>query len=234
MLNSIARQHNEIRQLLEEKGQEHRFEGIQVEVLNGVGEFLTPFKHASEDLEGDRYPTINSVLLWSHRLRRHCEPRCGDPLYMQHIRRRAGELLDEKMIISPIHKIATFLSPRFKTLKVYFHEKPFKNALKRCRMFLEWEDTPDLIEPDEIQRYMQSHFNLEECSENVLGFWGAHSHDFPLLSMLARAVLCVPATSASSERAFSSAGRVLEARRNRLNPGTVDSILFLHSASKQP
>lgn len=118
MLNSIARQHNEIRQLLEEKGQEHRFEGIQVEVLNGVGEFLTPFKHASEDLEGDRYPTINSVLLWSHRLRRHCEPRCGDPLYMQHIRRRAGELLDEKMIISPIHKIATFLSPRFKTLKM--------------------------------------------------------------------------------------------------------------------
>ncbi|KAL2103393.1 hypothetical protein ACEWY4_000261 [Coilia grayii] len=261
MLNSIARQHNEIRQLLEEKGQEHRFEGIQVEVLNGVGEFLTPFKHASEDLEGDRYPTINSVLLWSHRLRRHCEPRCGDPLYMQHIRRCAGELLDEKMIISPIHKIATFLSPRFKTLKMLPPDESLavqaearrlttalipalqaqstqstsqENALKRCRMFLEWEDTPDLIEPDEIQRYMQSHFNLEECSENVLGFWGAHSHDFPLLSMLARAVLCVPATSASSERAFSSAGRVLEARRNRLNPGTVDSILFLHSASKQP
>ena len=49
--------------------------------------------------------------------------------------------------------------------------------------------------------------------------------------MLARGVLCVPASSASSERAFSSAGRVLEARRNRLNPGTVDAILFLHSAA---
>lgn len=99
-------------------------------------------------------------------------------------------------------------------------------------MFLEWEETPDLIEADEVQRYMQSHFSLEECNEDVLAFWRAHCQDFPLLSMLARAVLCVPATSASSERAFSSAGRVLEARRNRLNPGTVDSILFLHSASK--
>ncbi|KAL2088094.1 hypothetical protein ACEWY4_016922 [Coilia grayii] len=253
MLNSIARQHNEIRQLLEEKGQEHRFEGIQVEVLNGVGEFFSPFKHASEDLEGDRYPTINSVLLWSHRLRRHCEPRCGDPLYMQHIRRCAGELLDEKMIISPIHKIATFLSPRFKTLKMLAPDESLavqaearrlttalipalqaQKCTEKAQNVPGMEDTPDLIEPDEIQRYMQSHFNLEECSENVLGFWGAHSHDFPLLSMLARAVLCVPATSASSERAFSSAGRVLEARRNRLNPGTVDSILFLHSASKQP
>jgi predicted YcjX-like family ATPase len=72
MMNSIARQHSEIRRLLEEKGQEHRFDGIQVEVLNTVGEFLTTFKHASVDMEGERYPTINSVLLWYHRLRRHC------------------------------------------------------------------------------------------------------------------------------------------------------------------
>ncbi len=46
--------------------------------------------------------------------------------------------------------------------------------------------------------------------------------------------LCIPfpATSASSERTFSSAGRVLESRCNRLNPGTVDAILFLHSERK--
>ena len=118
-MNSIARQHSEFRRLLEEKGQEHRFDGMQVEVLNAVGEFLTPFKHASEDMEGDQYPTINTVLLWYHRLRRHCQSRYSDPLYMQHIRRRAGELLSEKMIFSPIHKIAAFLSPRFKTLKMF-------------------------------------------------------------------------------------------------------------------
>ena len=48
----------------------------------------------------------------------HCEPRCGDPLYMQHIRRRASNLLVNKMTISLMHKIATFLSPRFKSLKM--------------------------------------------------------------------------------------------------------------------
>ncbi len=40
---------------------------------------------------------------------------------------------------------------------------------------------------------------------------------------MAQAVLCIPATSASSEHAFSSAGCVIEACQNRLNPETVDS-----------
>ena len=100
---------------------------------------------------------------------------------------------------------------------------------------MEWEDTPDLIEPDEIERYLNSHFSPEQCQDDgkaLLKFWHDQSSTFPRLSMLARAILCVPASSASSERAFSTAGRVLEARRNRLNPGTVDSILFLHSEGK--
>ena len=100
---------------------------------------------------------------------------------------------------------------------------------------MEWEDTPDLIEPDELERYMKTHFSAEQCRDDgkaLLKFWRNQSSTFPLLSMLARAVLCIPASSASSERAFSTAGRVLEARRNRLNPGTVDSILFLHSEAK--
>ena len=97
---------------------------------------------------------------------------------------------------------------------------------------MEWEDTPDLIEPDEVERYLQAHFTANQCQDDaILEFWQDQRLTFPLLSMLARAVLCVPASSASSERNFSSAGRVLEARRNRLNPGTVDSILFLHSAA---
>ncbi|CAL8371929.1 unnamed protein product [Gadus morhua 'NCC'] len=134
---------------------------------------------------------------------------------MQHIRRRAGELLSEKLIISPIHKIAAFLSPHFKTLKMLSpdeslavqvearilttalipnlqvqsaqstsqaadgtsateREEVEENLLKKRRMFQEWEDTPDLIEADEIQRYMLSHLSLEDCTEDVLGFWRDH------------------------------------------------------------
>ncbi|KAK5865251.1 hypothetical protein PBY51_016428 [Eleginops maclovinus] len=123
MLSSIAKQHREIRELLKEKGQEHRMERIQVEVLTTISEFLSLFRDASEDMEGDRYPTLNTVLLWRHRLGAHCEPRFQDPDYMRHIRSRASELLNEKFIITSTHKIATFLSPRFKSLKVLSHEE---------------------------------------------------------------------------------------------------------------
>ena len=121
------------------------------------------------------------------------------------------------------------LSPPF----LFFYIIIPELALKRRRMFVEWDDTPDLIEADEVQRYLQAHFTVDQCQDDtVLQFWKDQRFTFPFLSMLARSVLCVPASSASSERAFSSAGRVLEARRNRLNPGTVDSILFLHSAAR--
>ncbi len=80
---------------------------------------------------------------------------------------------------------------------------------------MEWDDIPDVIVPVEEQCCLQTHFTVNEYQEDVLVFWRDHHYTDPLLSMLARAVLCIPATSASS--AFSSAGRVLKACRNRLN-----------------
>ena len=118
MIDSVAKQHNEILELLKQKEQEHRIEGIQVEVLDTIGEFLSYFKDASDDLEGERYPTINSVVLWFHKLKAHCAPHSGDPEYMQYIRNRAGEVLKNKFVIKPTHKIAVFLSPRYKSLKM--------------------------------------------------------------------------------------------------------------------
>ncbi|GAA6109549.1 E3 SUMO-protein ligase ZBED1-like [Tachysurus ichikawai] len=81
---------------------------------------------------------------------------------------------------------------------------------------------------DEVQRYIKGQFFWD--GEDILSFWQLQSPAFPMLAKVSKMILCIPATSASSECTFSSAGRVLEARRNRLNPGTVDAILFLHSA----
>jgi hAT family C-terminal dimerisation region len=47
--------------------------------------------------------------------------------------------------------------------------------------------------------------------------------------MLARNVLCIPVTSASSEGAFSAAGYTVSERRTRWDPETVDSLLFVRS-----
>lgn len=106
---------------------------------------------------------------------------------------------------------------------------------KRPRVdFAEWaDDAADVGLTNELKRYLAAHFTLDDCDEDrLLEFWERQAPTFPRLRASARRILCVPASSAASERTFSSAGRVIEASRNRLNPGTLDSILFLHSARK--
>lgn len=57
-----------------------------------------------------------------------------------------------------------------------------------------------------------------------LMFWNANSKEFPLMSQVARRVLCISASSAQSERDFSSVGRTLTDARTRLSPGKVEAI----------
>ena len=66
----------------------------------------------------------------------------------------------------------------------------------------------------------------------ILTWWKNQKQDFPKIAQLARKYLAIPATSASSERVFSTSGRTLENRRNGLAPQNVDSLLFIHDNSK--
>lgn len=63
--------------------------------------------------------------------------------------------------------------------------------------------------------------------EKLLSFWKHHENEIPKLAVFAKRVLCVPVTSASSERNFSAAGYLTQERRTRLKPSTVDNLLFL-------
>ncbi len=119
MMQSVSKQYREIQQALQEKDQLHRMDGIQLDVLNTVTEFLLPLKTASEEMEGDTYPTIQLVVLWFFKLKKHCEPQYGDPEYMVYIRAQATQLLNEKMSISVIHKLGMFLCPRFKSWRCF-------------------------------------------------------------------------------------------------------------------
>lgn len=93
-------------------------EGIFQDQLMHLIEFLTLFKLAINELEGEKYPTIHMVLLWFFKLKRHCEPKFGDPSYIVLLHAHASSLLDEKMLLTSTHKVGTFLCPRFKSLKM--------------------------------------------------------------------------------------------------------------------
>ena len=77
-----------------------------------------------------------------------------------------------------------------------------------------------------MARYMEA--DLLEVKEDPLIWWKEHQYEYPLLSQLAKRYLCVPGTSVSSERVFSTAGDIITAQRSALLPEHVDQILFLN------
>ena len=99
--------------------------------------------------------------------------------------------------------------------------------------FADWEDDPAMTEnktvDDEITDYISSRLAEKPDPDNVLQWWRFNKDRFPALSKLARCILCIPASSAPSERAFSVCGRIMEERRTCLTPQAVSDILFLNS-----
>ncbi|KAK0151881.1 Zinc finger BED domain-containing protein 1 [Merluccius polli] len=63
--------------------------------------------------------------------------------------------------------------------------------------------------------------------QDPLAWWRVHNVNFPWLSKLARKYLCIPATSAPSERLFSASGNIVTCQRASLKPAKVDMLVFL-------
>jgi hypothetical protein len=79
---------------------------------------------------------------------------------------------------------------------------------------------------EEIDRYLLCDVPK---SKNPLDFWRTFKEKLPHLAAVACMLYAITASSAPSERNFSAAGRVIEARRTRLNPFTVDCLLRVRS-----
>ena len=65
---------------------------------------------------------------------------------------------------------------------------------------------------------------------NPLDWWRLHQHRFDLLALLARRILCIPATSAPSERVFSTAGHTITKLRASLSSSNAAALIYLHDS----
>lgn len=87
----------------------------------------------------------------------------------------------------------------------------------------------DRVVDEEIHKYFLTVIPKGEVeSFDILQFWKNHSATSPNLAELAKKILCIPATSVSSERAFSHAGILVNAKRSSLGPSVINKTLFLH------
>ena len=58
--------------------------------------------------------------------------------------------------------------------------------------------------------------------------WKSREGSMPILAKVAKGTLCVPGSSAPSERVFSKAGQLLNKRRAALKSKSVDMLVFLN------
>lgn len=69
---------------------------------------------------------------------------------------------------------------------------------------------------------------LLERKANPISWWQEKREVLPLLYNQALIYLSAPVGSVASEQMFSEAGTVNSAKRNRLNPETTETLIFLH------
>lgn len=82
---------------------------------------------------------------------------------------------------------------------------------------------------EEIHKYFLTVIANDDIEGfDILKFWNDHSKTLPSLAEVCKTFLCIPVTSTSSERAFSYAGLLINAKRSSLSPNVVERTLFIH------
>ena len=85
-------------------------------------------------------------------------------------------------------------------------------------------DTPT----EEISTFFAEKLRIDKSKIDPLQWWKENEKRYPALVQEARRVLSMRSTSASSERVFSTADRVVTSLRASLSPENVDALVFLH------
>ena len=84
----------------------------------------------------------------------------------------------------------------------------------------------------EFKKAVMEDGKVTERKLTIKEFWDQHGASYPRLQKVAMAILCIPASSASSERVFSNAGFVVNDKRTRLDPSTVNALQRISAACK--
>nr|GMD47235.1 zinc finger BED domain-containing protein RICESLEEPER 2-like [Ipomoea batatas] len=79
----------------------------------------------------------------------------------------------------------------------------------------------------ELDKYINEELDTQTGGGefDILRWWKANAHRFPVLSCMARDRLAVPVSTVASESAFSTCGRVLDTYRSSLTPKIVQALV---------
>lgn len=92
------------------------------------------------------------------------------------------------------------------------------------------ETEENLSQPSEFQLYLNHKITLADL--NTTEWWNENKTKYPRLFKLYAKISCIPASSASGERAFSRAGLIVSSRRSRIMPENVNNIMICSNNKK--
>lgn len=84
---------------------------------------------------------------------------------------------------------------------------------------------------DDLDQQVEAYLNrlpqMSSADGDILAYWRSHEGTVPDLARLARRILATPASSASSERLFSAAGKTISDQRTNLSSTRAEQLLFI-------
>ncbi|KAK3928927.1 E3 SUMO-protein ligase ZBED1 [Frankliniella fusca] len=213
-------------------------------IMDDMIPLLEVFERAVEAFEAEKQPTVQHVLPQFKLLTRATSPKPTDSPTIANLRRLMAWQLKDKFApnITMRQKLGTLFSPQFKSLANLLSAEEIAevHALQDADSSddeyatLVDAPTPETVVKDEVDMYVELSVTIgKNKGFDLLQWWKEHEKDFPILSHVVRMILATPASSAASERHFSTAGHLITDRRTRLAPDTVNAILFLHDFLKK-
>lgn len=248
MIQSVVDRYSEIIPLLTPDRRDKW--SIDLELANEIIFFLKPFKEACKSMEGDTYPTANKILLWWAELPEHLNVNNFDRIAMKYTAEVGKNFFLKKYTINMHNKIACFLDPRYRSLQM-LNDKDRDEVYDKVKLLIKSEENVALKNsvPNQSSRYSHFEGSSEDNALNefelyirsaeyssylkddtkhlVESFWRDNQNKFPNLFKLMKKRLHVPASSGSSERVFSDAGRMYDPRRTNIKPQVLDDLLFM-------
>ena len=91
------------------------------------------------------------------------------------------------------------------------------------------ESVQDMLAAEMNEYATLSAYDADQL-QKLLTFWKLNERRLPILSAIAKRILVIQASSAESERHFSTGGMIVNEKRSRLNESSVESLIVLREA----
>lgn len=228
--------------------------GIDFDLLDKLVDTLELVYNGRMEISAADRSSMHLVYPMKHLLVRKLETRTFDTR-IDRMRSLLAKCLKETLIVTEDHKLATYLSPLFRSNRELISKEDrerFKEKIRSELGFVNLSSAEELIEQptaefsflgdlvsqesddedssDEVSIYDSFRFKTEH-KLNPLMFWIDNASQMPKLSDFALRMHLHQPTSMLCERLFSSCGFTVNKHRNALSPESLESCLLVRSNS---